>query len=420
MPGTIFLLAGQGAYRPGLFARPEDRAVVEPVLAAVDAVAGEFDHPGVRTLLTDATSPVAAELARTDPFALQLAVFTAALGEFQLAAQSAAPDVLVGHSIGELAALTVAGGFDVADGARLVCLRSQALAQCVSLCGGMLAVEMSDRRAAHLIGAVGDRQLAVAVVNAPARTVVAGPDGGLGLTRAAAAALGVRTVKLPAPYAFHSPGLAVAAHTFAETAARIGQRPLKIPVFSPLLGDYVADTDSFVALLVRHLTTRLDFLAAVRILHAEGMRTMVECGRSGLGDLVRASVPDVQVASPAEQPAPPAAFAPPPVSAPATAAAPPPSFAPATVPSASTDDANMVTQLRELYATELGYPFDAVEADADLEADLGIDSLKRAEMLGKVAARFSLPESVQDGRFMGHATLAELADMITQTLDALR
>jgi [acyl-carrier-protein] S-malonyltransferase len=402
VPGTTFFLAGQGAYRPGLFAHPENREVVEPVLAAVDAVAAEFGHPGVRALLTDASSPAAAELARTDPFTLQLAVFAAALGEFRLAAWSATPDVLVGHSIGELAALTVAGGFDVADGARLVCLRSQALAQCVSVPGGMLAVDMTERRAAHLIGAVGDRQLAVAVVNAPARTVVAGPDSGLELMRAAATVLGVRAVRLPAPYAFHSPGLAVAAHNFAETAAAIRQRPLRMPVFSPLLGDYVADTESFILLLVRHLTTRVDFLAAVRTLHGEGMRAVVECGRSGLGDLVRASVPDVLVGSPAEKPAPLVVSE------------------QRAVPDADIEDEDMVTQLRELYATELGYPFDAVEADADLEADLGIDSLKRAEMLGKVAAQLSLPESVQDGRFLGHATLAELAGMITQTLGALR
>jgi [acyl-carrier-protein] S-malonyltransferase len=414
VPGTTFLLAGQGAYRPGLFASPESRETVEPVLAAVDAVAAEFGHPGVRTLLSGATSPPAAELARTDPFALQLAVFAASLGEFRLATRSATPDVLVGHSIGELAALTAAGGFDIADGARLVCLRSQALAQCVSAPGGMLAVDMIERRAAHLIGAVGDRQLAVAVLNAPARTVIAGPDSGLDLAAAAAAALGVRTVRLPAPYAFHSPGLAVAAHDFAETAASIGQRPLRMPVFSPLLGDYVADTESFLSLLVRHLTTRVDFLAAIRALHGEGMRVMVECGRSGLGDLVRASVPDVLVGGHAEKPAPPA------VSGQRAVSGQPVVSGQPAVSDADMEDDDMVTQLRELYATELGYPFDAVEPDADLEADLGVDSLKRAEMLGKVAAQFSLPESVQDGRFMGHATLAELADMITQTLGALR
>jgi [acyl-carrier-protein] S-malonyltransferase len=377
--------------------------VVEPVLAAADAVAAEFGHLGVRALLTDASSPAAAELARADPFALQLAVFAAALGEFRLAARSAAPDLLVGHSLGELAALTVAGGFDVADGARLVCLRSQALAECVSVPGGMLAVEMTERRAAHLVGVVGDRQLAVAVVNAPARTVVAGPEPGLELARTAAAALRVQTVRLPAPYAFHSPGLALAACNFAETAASVRQRPLRMPVFSPLLGDYVTDTDSFVSLLARHLTTRVDFLAAVRTLHGEGMRVIVECGRSGLGDLVRASVPDVLVGSSlAEKSA-----------APATTEQP-------AATDADVKDEELVTQLRELYATELGYPFNAVEEDADLEADLGIDSLKRAEMLGKVAVHFSLPESVQDGRFMGHATLAELAGMITKTLGALR
>ena len=59
---------------------------------------------------------------------------------------------------------------------------------------------------------------------------------------------------------------------------------------------------------------------------------------------------------------------------------------------------------------------EAVEADADLEADLGIDSLKRAEMMGMVGAMFDLPSSMNDGRFLAHTTLAELAGMITAGL----
>ncbi|GAA4675524.1 hypothetical protein GCM10023324_31230 [Streptomyces youssoufiensis] len=72
----------------------------------------------------------------------------------------------------------------------------------------------------------------------------------------------------------------------------------------------------------------------------------------------------------------------------------------------------MLGELRELYAGTLGYPVEAVTGDADLEADLGIDSLKRAEMLGKVSAHFGLDASVDGGRFLAQSTLAELAELI--------
>ena len=157
----------------------------------------------------------------------------------------------------------------------------------------------------------------------------------------------------------------------------------------------------------------MDFLGAIRALHADGLRTVVECGRSGLGKLVTTSVPDVTVAGRAGAPAPEEAPAAP---AARTAAAP---AAPATSAAEATGDpgvAEVTERLRALYATALEYPLEAVEPEADLEADLGVDSLKRAEMLGKVAAEFRLPDSVNDGRFLAHATLAELADMVTATL----
>jgi [acyl-carrier-protein] S-malonyltransferase len=397
---TAFLLAGQGAYRPGVFAGDQADAGIAEVLAVVDSVAAEFGHPGIRALLLDPAAPTGSELAATDSFALQLALFATAVGEYRKASRRATPDVLVGHSLGELAALTSAGGFDLADGARLICHRSRALEHSGHPTGGMVALELSARRTAHLVGAIGDRRLVVAISNAPNATVVAGPDSALDDLCRAAKTLEVRATRLPAPYPYHSPGLAPAAMEFAESAAAIRQRPLRLPVYSPLLGDYLTDTEDFLALLVRHLSTPVDFLSAVRTLHVDGLRVIVECGRSGRAKLVHASVPGVVSGEEHETEAAPA------VAVPATVS----------VPVSVVDQSDVVSRLRELYASSLGYPVEALDADADLEADLGVDSLKRAEMLGKVGIHFGLPESVNDGRFLAHGTLGELADMITATL----
>jgi acyl transferase domain-containing protein len=330
-------------------------------------------------------------------------VFAASVGEYHRAARDERADVLVGHSLGELAALTVAGAFDLADACRLVCHRSVALAACVTEPGGMLAVELPADRAAHLVGVVGDRRLAVALHNGPTRSVVAGPDSSLAAAGRVTDALDVRSKRLPAPYAYHSPGLALAALDFAEAAAPVGQKPLRQQVYSPLLGRYVDDTDDLVALLVRHLTTPVDFLAAIRTLHAHGLRSVVECGRSGLGALVRASVPDVSVRGAVEQA----------TATPASATSEP--SRPASV--VASDVESVTERLRVLYATVLQYPLEAVEPGADLEAELGIDSLKRSEMLGRVSKELELPPSMNDGRFLAHTTLAELAGMVVDALD---
>ena len=423
MAPTVFFFGGQGAYQPGMFKRFARSSRLEDALATIDSVAAEFSHPAVGHVLFDPEAPKAAELARTDPFALQLTVFAAAVGSFYRLQDAEREAVFVGHSLGELAALTVAGGFGVADGARLVCLRSEALQNAELPPGGMLAVELSERRAARLVGTIGDRRLGVAVVNAPQWSVLSGPLEALNKAQRLCAALSIRTRTLPSPYAFHSPALAVAAEAFASSASRIRQRPLRHAVYSPLLGDYVTDATDCVALLVKHLTTKVDFLDAVRSLHSEGMGAFVECGRSGLASLVRASVPDVTEVAPSAlslemsageslrtREADPVQAA-----KPMFMVVPTPTMPPAP-PEVHATVQSVALTLRQLYAASLGFPEEVISVDADLEADLGIDSLKRTEMLSKVRAQFALPESVNDGRLHAHTTLSELGALVVEAM----
>ncbi|MFD8595021.1 acyltransferase domain-containing protein, partial [Kitasatospora sp. NPDC059646] len=416
---TVYLLPGQGGYTPGALAGREDAALTE-ALRTVDRVAAEFGRPAVSGLLTRTDAPSAADLVRDDPFALQLAVYAAGVGGLLLAPPVGPADALVGHSMGEIAALTLAGAFDPADGARLVAHRAEALAAHHTTGGGMLAVELTAERTAHLVGAADDRALALAVVNAPRQCVVAGPEDALATVARLADALGARTVRLNAPYPFHSPGLAAAAHEFRRRIAGIRQLPLRHAVHSPVAGRWIADTDDLKELLVRQLTTPVRFLDAVRELHAHGAETFVECGRAGLAGLVRRSVPNVAVvvagtaASPlaAETAVLAEAAAPEPAAVPVPAAA---AAASAAVPAVSgpvLDRESVVSQLRELFAGTLGYPVEMVTADADLEADLGIDSLKRVEMLAKVSAQFGLGESIESGRFIAQSTLADVAELV--------
>ncbi|WP_441249247.1 acyltransferase domain-containing protein [Kitasatospora sp. McL0602] len=409
---TVHLLPGQGGYRPGIFAGDSSPEVAE-VLRIADQVAGEFGHGGVAAHLTSPDGPSAAELVRSDSFALQLAVFAAGVGSFRIATREQAAQLVVGHSMGEIAALTVAGAFELADGARLVCHRSRALSTHFPLPGGMVALELTASRTAHLVGAVDAPGLAVAVSNAPQQTVVSGTDEAVAKVARLAEALGVQATRLNAPFPFHSPLLALAAEAFTAEIGAIRQRPLRLAVYSPVAEAYLTDSADLKALLARQLTSPVRFLAAVRELHADGARHFVECGKAGLAGLVRRSVPDVTVSGTVGAPA----------AAAAIASAATPAVAPVTVavaaPAAATpaaDSGSVLEELRELYATTLGYPVEAITGDADLEADLGIDSLKRAEMLGKVTAHFGLLDHADDVRFIAQPTLTELAELITNTL----
>jgi len=567
MIATVFLLPGQGCYAPGVFAGQHAPELTE-VLDTVDRVAAEFGRPPVSGLLRRPDAPTAAELGRNDPFALQLAIFATGLGWYRLASRTSRPDVLVGHSMGEIAALTAAGAFELADGARLVCHRSLALLTACRQPGGMIAVGLNARRAAALVDLLDLPGLSLAVRNAPAQSVLSGTEDALRQVQSVAAGLQLTATLLSSPYPFHSPLLAPAGPLFAEAIRGIGQRPLTQRIYSPVVGRYLDDRVDAKALLVAQLTSEVDFLAAVRTLHADGARVFLECGKVGLAGLVRRSVPEVHAAAveaPVEaaepgypgmaggqpaygqtgygqpaygqpafrqpaygqpayelptygqpayelptfgqpaygragfgqpaagqpqpyrqiqpygqpqpygepqpygqpqpqshgQPAeptylhpavttPPAATEPtylqpaviPPAAAEPTYLQPaviPPAQANAAVPAAEAEPtylqpavipapaaadpapevdpgsgsvAEVLTELRSLYASSLGYPEEAISGDADLEADLGIDSLKRAEMLGKVRAHFGLTDSADDGRFLAQSTLAELAALV--------
>src|SRR6185369_3773930 len=82
------------------------------------------------------------------------------------------PDAVVGHSQGEIAAATVAGALSLADGARIVALRSQAIAATLAGTGGMMSVALSEQDAARRIEGTG---LSLAAINGPAAVVVCGP-----------------------------------------------------------------------------------------------------------------------------------------------------------------------------------------------------------------------------------------------------
>lgn len=423
---VVLLVPGQGAYLPtavaGLAAaRPEVRKIVEEIDAGCLAAGAR----PVSEALLGTEPPSLDELLRDDPDTLQLALYASNLSVHRvLVDDGVRPAVLIGHSLGEIAALVAAGGFTVSDGARIVVERNRSL-HAVPQPGGMTALDIDVQRTRALVDLIDVDELVVAAENAPRQTIISGPLPALETAEAVAASIGLTARRLRSPYAFHSPGLATAA---AQLTAAIGgmQRTLQALVYSPILGRAYTDGDDLAVMLGRHLTLPVRFLGALRRLHARGAQLFVECGaRATLTGLVRASLPDVTAVASMEGPrdpegsltatvqqllerpgAEPAA-----AGAEATTAAAPAGQPPV---SASGADRNRVLlELRTLYAQSLEYPIDVVAEDLELEADLGVDSLKQAELLRQVADRYGLDATaVGSLQAVDVNTLGGLADLI--------
>ncbi|MQY07857.1 acyltransferase domain-containing protein [Actinomadura macrotermitis] len=431
---TVLLFPGQGAYRPGVLpalseASPEAAAALEEVGAASGGLLDQLvaAEPGLSL----------AELARLHPDGLQLGIFAASVAMWAANQQDLRDDtVLMGHSGGENAAFTCAGGYSVADGTRVLLARNAALAGLNSGDGGMAALGLDAARTEALLRLADDPAVAVACRNAPGQTVVSGPDRALARVEALAGALEVPFTRLHAPFPFHSPRMARAVAAYRSGITGIPQRPLSRLVYSPLLARFVGDDDDLAVLLADQFVAPVELMAAVRSLHERGARHFVECGvgRATAG-LAGQTVPSVRTSTwdtgpepprPAGETAESSPDKPEPSPRPAPAEPEPAEPAPAEPAPAepepadrseSAEPGDVLQTLRELYAESLEYPVEAFEAGADLEADLGIDSLKQTTLLTKVAERFGLSTD-DEVNIADHPTLEAVAEAVRSRMTA--
>src|SRR5262245_47770691 len=140
------------------------------------------------------------------------------------------PALVLGHSVGEVAALALAGAITPEAGLRIIIERTRALLGHAPADGGLLAVEASRSELAPALadGAAGF----LAVVNHPRQAVVAGTGGQLAALEGRFA--GARCRRVAADFPFHSPLLAPAVAPFAAALAGLGWGPPRVPVRSPM------------------------------------------------------------------------------------------------------------------------------------------------------------------------------------------
>ncbi|MDJ1133000.1 acyltransferase domain-containing protein [Streptomyces iconiensis] len=437
---TAFLFPGQGSYVPGLVGElRHEHARARGVLEAVDAACGDAGHEPVSHLLTDAAAPGADELMSQRPGDLDLAMFAANLVCFEmLTARGVRADVLAGHSFGELSALTAAGAVSTEDATRMVCMRVQAIREAPPADGGMLAVALDARRAAHLVGVLDDPEVALAVDNGPEQCVVSGPDAALARAEQLAKAADASPVRLRAAMPFHNAILRRTNSVLSEMTTDIALSAPSLPVYSAILGRYVESASDIRSLIDIHLTRPVMFYDCLLRLHSDGVRTFVESGgHDTLSRLVKACLPGgpttvapfVSRLSPGELAQ---LLAPLTGDEPGSAGAedaPAPAHGPAPVadegePTAPSDtpqeaahaeggtDGDVIGEVRSIYADFLDLPEEMLDEEIDLEADLGVDSIKQIEVFDLARRKLHRKRPPEDLRTTSYTTLPKIAALI--------
>ncbi|KAF1852234.1 uncharacterized protein K460DRAFT_374054 [Cucurbitaria berberidis CBS 394.84] len=177
------------------------------------------------------------------------------------------PDLVIGHSIGEYAALCVAGVLSLADTFFLVGTRARLMEKsCTKSSHAMVVINANKERVTDIIGSVlPDRLCQISCINGPESTVVGLPIASLELLKTACDKAKTNTTKLDVPYAFHSAQMDPLLDDFGNAANGVRFHNPQIPVASTLLGSIVQCPGTFSATyLVRQTREPVNFLDAVR------------------------------------------------------------------------------------------------------------------------------------------------------------
>lgn len=300
---AVCVFPGQGAQSVGMGkALSEAFPVARDVFAAVDEALGRslsrtmFEGPAEALTLTENAQPalmatsIAALRALEQVSGLKLAGFAS---------------YVAGHSLGEYAALAAAGALDLADAARLLRLRGQAMQEAAPVgTGAMAAVLGLDAAAVEAAAAEAAAEGGICELandNAEGQAVLSGDKATVERAMAVAKAKGAkRAILLQVSAPFHCALMAPAAERLGAALAetRIGEP--SVPVIANVTAEPVSDPTTIRELLVRQVTARVRWREGMRTMRRLGVDRMIELGAgrvlTGLArrDLEGAALANVQ------------------------------------------------------------------------------------------------------------------------------
>lgn len=268
MGKVAFVFPGQGDQYPGMGRElAEMDAAAAAVYAACDAI-----RPGTSRQCFEGTEEELKETRNTQPclFATELA------SALVLMNRGVIPDAAAGFSLGEVAAATVSGMFDLETGFRLVCRRGELMQREAEKHDTSMAavVKLSPEQVQEICGRY--PEVYPVNFNCPGQVTVSGLSSRMAGFSADVKAAGGRAIPLKVKGAFHSPFMQEAAGRFARELEKAAFRERRIPLYSNMTAEPY--TENAAELLSGQICSPVLWEKLIRNMIADGVDTFIEIG----------------------------------------------------------------------------------------------------------------------------------------------
>lgn len=283
-----FIFPGQGSQKVGMGADLAEanaaaREVVEEVDEALSQKLSAIMREGPENQLTLTEN--------AQPAIMANAIATLRVLEREFGVSLAEKGACVaGHSLGEYSALCAVGAFSLADTARLLKLRGQAMQAAVPVGQGAMAALLGadiDKATALAEAAADGEVCEVANDNDPTQVVISGHKGAIDRAIVLTKEHGIkRGIALPVSAPFHCSLMQPAADRMAEALAVTPPGEFTLPVFANVTAAKVSDPAVEQQLLIEQVTGRVRWRESVLAMRADGVEQFVELGGKVLGPMV--------------------------------------------------------------------------------------------------------------------------------------
>jgi acyl transferase domain-containing protein len=264
VPSVVFAFTGQGSQYAGMAHQLwRDSTVFRRLIESIQSIATALELPKFIDLIDSENF----DLSEASPVQTQLAIIAVEIGLAQLwASWGVRPSLVIGHSLGEYAALCISGVLTVSDTLYLVGKRAMILVQSVAQNEyAMLAINDDVGVIRQLLASHTYDTCEIACINAPKSTVVSGALSEITVLQKELEEQGSRSTLLHVPFGFHSKQMDPILNSYESCVKGVGISSPRVPIASTLLGDIIEDKSIISPIYLRRQTREsVDFVGALR------------------------------------------------------------------------------------------------------------------------------------------------------------